>query len=310
MMQNEPLNQDLSFLAAVFVIFLCALFGSNVVAIKFSFSGLGVFTTAGIRFSISSLTIYIWARATGQSLALKKGQFHQVLIFAMLFWTHLSLFYFGLSKSNASRSTLIANLVPFLILFLAHIFIPGDRITPRKFFGILLGFAGVAFLFMEKEGVTSEFRIGELLILMGTFIWASSVVYLKKIIRAYNPFQIVLYSAVFSVPLFFLEAFLWDTPMIAHLNIQILCALMYQSLITASFAFVAWNKLLYKYGVVSMHSFVFIMPITGVALGGLVLGEPITSKIIVALALITSGIFVVHWRLKKAAPAYPIRRGI
>ena len=27
-------------------------------------------------------------------------------------------------------------------------------------------------------------------------------------------------------------------------------------------------------------------------------------------ALITSGIFVVHWRLKKAAPAYPIRRGI
>ncbi len=306
MNQNEPLNQDLPFLTAVFVIFLCALFGSNVVAIKFTFSGLGVFTTAAIRFSIASLTIYLWARATGQSLALKKGQFHQVLILAMLFWAHLSLFYFGLSKTNASRCTLIANLVPFLILFLAHIFIPGDRITTRKFLGILLGFAGVAFLFMEKEGVTSDFRIGDLIILMGTFIWASSVVYLKKIISAYNSFQIVLYSAVFSTPLFFIEAFLWDTSMIAHLNARILGALLYQSLITASFAFVAWNKLLYKYGVVSLHSFVFIMPIAGVALGGLVLGEPITPKIIVALTLITAGIFVVHWRLKKAAPAYQI----
>lgn len=309
-MQNKTLNQDLPFSAALLVIFLCALFGSNVVAIKFSFSGLGVFTTAGIRFSIASLTIYIWARATGQSLALKKGQFHQVFILAMLFWAHLSLFYFGLSKSNASRGTLIANLVPFLILFLAHIFIPGDRITPRKFFGILLGFAGVAFLFMEKAGVTSEFRSGDMMILLGTFIWACSVVYLKKIISAYNPFQIVLYSAVFSVPLFFLEALLWDASMIAYLDVRIIGALMYQSLITASFAFVAWNKLLQKYGAVAMHSFVFIMPISGVTLGGLVLGEPITSKIIVALALITVGILVVHLKPGKPAPAYPIRRGI
>jgi drug/metabolite transporter (DMT)-like permease len=67
--------------------------------------------------------------------------------------------------------------------------------------------------------------------------------------------------------------------------------------------------MLQKYGAVALHSFVFIMPISGVALGGLVLGEPITPKIIVALALITSGILVVHRKPAKPAPAYPIRRG-
>ena len=50
--------------------------------------------------------------------------------------------------------------------------------------------------------------------------------------------------------------------------------------------------------------------IAGVALGGLVLDEPITPKIIVALALITSGILVIHWKAKKEAPAYPIRRDL
>jgi drug/metabolite transporter (DMT)-like permease len=309
-MQDEPSNKDLSFLAALFVIFLCTLFGSNVVAIKLSFNGIGVFTAAGIRFSIAAMVIFLWARSTRQPLALKKNQFHQIIIVSLVFWIQLSLFYFGLSKSNASRGALLANLVPFFVLFLAHIFIPADRITRKKIFGILLGFGGVAFMFTEKKGITTDFRIGELIILAGTLLWACNAVYIKKIISAYNAFQIVFYTTLFSAPLFFLEAFLWDAPMIAYLDMRILGALLYQSLITASFAFVAWNMMLQKYGTVALHSFIFIMPISGVALGGLVLGEPITPRIIVALALVTFGILVVHRKPEKPAPAYPIRKGI
>ena len=303
-------NQDFSFFVGIFTAFLCVIFGSNAVAIKFSFSGIGVFTTAAIRFSIAAIAIFIWARAVGQSLVLKKGQLCQLLILAALFAVQLSMFYFGLSKSNASRGTLIVNLLPFWILFLAHFFIPGDRITRRKFFGILLGFSGVAFMIAEKKGVAADFRTGDLIILSATVIWSCSVIYLKRIIGAFSAFQITLYSIVFSVPVFLLEALLWDAPMVTKLDFKIIGAVLYQSLITATFGFVTWNRLLQKYGAVALHSFVFIMPIAGVALGGLVLGEPITSKILIALALIVVGILIVHWRPKKEAPAYPIRKGI
>ena len=271
---------------------------------------MGFFTTAAIRFSIAALAIYIWARATGQSLALKKGQFCQLLILAALFTVQLSMFYFGLNKSNASRATLIANLLPFWILFLAHFFIPGDRITRRKFLGILLGFSGVAFMFAENKGITADFRAGDLIILSGTVIWSCSVVYLKRIISAFSAFQVTLYSMVFSVPVFLLEALLWDTPMISKLDLKIIGAVLYQSLVTATFGFVTWNTLLQKYGAVALHSFIFIMPISGVALGSLVLGEPITSKLLIALALIVAGILVVHLKPRKEAPVYPIRKGI
>ena len=97
--------------------------------------------------------------------------------------------------------------------------------------------------------------------------------------------------------------------MISHLDGRILGALLYQSLVTASFGFVAWNNMLHKYGAVALHSFVFILPIAGVALGGLVLDEPVTLKIIIALVLVSSGILIVHWKAKKEAPAYPIRKG-
>jgi drug/metabolite transporter (DMT)-like permease len=303
-------NQDFSLFVGIFTAFLCVIFGSNAVAIKFSFSGIGVFTTAAIRFSIAAIAIFIWARATGQSLMLKKGQLYQVLILAALFAVQLSMFYFGLSKSNASRGTLITNLLPFWILFLAHFFIPGDRITRRKFFGIILGFSGVAFMFAENKGVTADFRTGDLIILSATVIWSCSVIYLKRIISAFSAFQITLYSMVFAVPVFLLEALLWDAPMVSKLDFKIIGAVLYQSLITATFGFVTWNMLLQKYGAVALHSFIFIMPIAGVALGGLLLGEPITSKLLIALVLIVAGILVVHLKPRKEAPIYPIRKGI
>jgi drug/metabolite transporter (DMT)-like permease len=310
MSDNQPSNEELTFAAGVFTVFLCILFGSNAVAIKIAFSGMGVFTSAAIRFGVAAIAIFIWAKITGRNMALKKGQLHQVLIFSSLFTIQLSFFYLGLSKTNASRGSLLVNLLPFFILFLAHFFIAGDRITKRKFFGILLGFTGVVFMFIDQQSLSDGFRTGDLMVLLAVLIWSCSTVYLKRVIGTFSPFQIVLYSTLFSVPFLLIEALLWDDVMIFHLDVTVVGALLYQSLVTASFGFVAWNTLLKKYGAVSLHAFVFIMPITGVSLGGLVLGEPITLKLWLALVFIVSGILVVHWKTREEPPVYPVRRSI
>jgi drug/metabolite transporter (DMT)-like permease len=115
---------------------------------------------------------------------------------------------------------------------------------------------------------------------------------------------------VISVPLFFLGGMLWDHPMITLINGKIVGAMVYQSLVTASFGFVVWNSLLQKYGAVALHSFIFIMPITGVLLGGLILGEPITANILIAMLLIVAGILIIHFRQKKPIPLPSISRNI
>jgi len=310
MINHTSQNQELSFLAAVLAVCLCVLFGANAVAIKISLSGLGVFTTAGLRFSMASATIFLWARITGRSFKIKSGQVRQLLIISMVFTVQLSLFYLGLSKSNASRGTLMVNLQPFFTLFLAHFFIPGDRITKRKTLGILLGFAGVAFVFLEKKGVSADFKVGDLIILFAAFLWSCSAVYTKRIIHAFKPFHLVLYPMIFSAPFFFLEGFVWDTAMVAHVDAKVLCSLLYQSFVTASFCFVAWLTLLQKYGAVALHSFIFFIPISGVVLGGLVLNEPITVNIFIALLLIVSGILLVNFRQKKQIPLFPLGRNV
>ncbi|PQP33469.1 EamA/RhaT family transporter, partial [Desulfobacteraceae bacterium SEEP-SAG9] len=89
----------------------------------------------------------------------------------------------GMSKTNASRGTLLINLQPFFVLFLAHYFIPGDRITKKKFLGLFMGFSGMALVLLGKKGVTADIQTGDFLILITAFVWACNTVYIKRIIK-------------------------------------------------------------------------------------------------------------------------------
>ena len=52
------------------------------------------------------------------------------------------------------------------------------------------------------------------------------------------------------------------------------------------------------------------MPMSGVLLSGLILGEPITKNILVSLVLIGSGIFVVNYKQKKIIPSVQMSRNV
>ena len=148
---DTPNNQELPLLATIFTSMLCIGFGANAVAIKISLTGLGVFTTAGLRFSMATLAIFFWASVTRRSFALKKGQAHQLLIISMLFTVQLGLLYFGLNRTNASRGTLLVNLQPFFVLFLAHCFIPEDQITKKRSSGFSWDLQGWLWFFWGKK---------------------------------------------------------------------------------------------------------------------------------------------------------------
>ena len=139
-MSSKINNGALTPLAGFFTVILCMLFGANTVAIKLAFTGLGTFTTAALRFSIAAGVLALWIGATGQTLKPPEGRGHQLVILALGFTAQLSLVYFALSKTNASRGVLLTNLQPFFLLFMAHFFIPGDRITVRKSLGLIYGF--------------------------------------------------------------------------------------------------------------------------------------------------------------------------
>ncbi len=295
--QPDSENGNLPFWAAVSAALLCITFGANAVAVKFSLDGIGVFTSAGLRFGIAALAIAGWAWVTGRSLGFRKDQSGHIFLLAVIFAVQMAFFYLGLQKTYASRATLIANMQPFFVLLLAHFFIPGDGITIGKTAGIGLGFTGILFLLAEKSNITTELRWGDLYSFCGVLLWAMNTIYLKRILPGFKSYHLVLYPMGLAAPVFLIMGYVLDRPMIHHLDTAIVASLLYQSLVSAAFGFVCWTALLKRFGAVSMHTYLFLLPITGVLLSGVVLQEPIASHgVLTALICVSVGILLVHSR--------------
>lgn len=290
----SPPDQRLSLVAAATAAFLCVLWGANAVAIKYCLAGLGPFTSAAVRFGLSAGFLWAWARISGQSLRPAAGQLRPLLVNSLLFFVQLALVYVGFTLTRASRGALLTNLQPFFLLFMAHFFLSGDRITALKLIGLILGFTGGACVLLDRPDGGGQLVAGDLLLLVSTFFWACSAAYTKHLVRSSSSIQIVFYQLLFAVPLFALGAPVWDAPMVARIDVGIAAAMAFQVVLTTSFAFVAWTRLMQTYGAVALHSFVFLIPVSGVFLAAVTLDEPMTGMILLALALITLGILTVH----------------
>jgi drug/metabolite transporter (DMT)-like permease len=288
-------NRPLTPLAALATVALNVAFGANPVAIKLALPGFGPFGMASIRFAAGAAVIGIVGLATGHRLALSRRQAARLLLLSLFFTVQIGLFYLGMTKSLASRTTLLASVQPFLVLLLAHFFLPGDRITLRKVVGIALGFTGVAIVLLDGASAGAEVRLGDLLLLAAIVLWSGATVYSKRIIGAFDTFAFAMYPAAISAPLLAVAAWMWDAPVPGGIEPAVAGALLYQILVTASLGFVAWNVLFKRHGAVALQSFLFVQPLVGVLLGGLVLGERVaTGHFAVALPLVAAGIAIVN----------------
>ncbi|MFV0439048.1 MAG: DMT family transporter [Desulfopila sp.] len=289
-------NNQLTLGSALLTILLCLLFGANPVAMKMSLTGIGVFTSTALRFAISTVALACWAAWSGRRLAISAKQLGQMCVLALIFFFQLSFFTFGLDLSTASHGALISNFLPFLIMLLAHFLLPDDRITPQKLIGLVLGFIGVALLFRDSLSLTSSAFIGDLLLLAAVGVWSCNVIMVKRIISGYSSLQITLYPMLLAAPLFFFAGLIFDKQMIFDLSPYVISGMVYQSIVTAAFGFAMWNWLMQRYGATVLHSFVFLMPISGVLLGVLMLGDPLTADLTVSIVLVVLGLIVINWR--------------
>ncbi|MCP4745450.1 MAG: DMT family transporter [Desulfobacteraceae bacterium] len=291
---TSPPDSKLPAQAVIFTVLLCVVFGANPTAIKISLTGIGKFTAIGIRFSFAATALAIWAVFSGRSLKIASGQRIPLIISGLMFTLQFFLFYTGISMTYASRVSLLSNGTPFVVAVLAHFFIPGERINISKIIGLLMGFTGVTLILADPASFKTQLRVGDFIIMAAVLVWAGNGVYTKTIIKDYHPFQIVFYQMIFAAPFSFLAALLWDEIMIMQISGSVLLALFYQSLICAAIGFVAWNSLLKKYGASTLHSFIFIMPVSGLFISAKLLNEPLTKNILAAMVLIAIGVVIVN----------------
>ncbi|RLB88533.1 MAG: EamA/RhaT family transporter, partial [Deltaproteobacteria bacterium] len=56
-----------------------------------------------------------------------------------------------------------------------------------------------------------------------------------------------------------------------------------------------------------LHSFIFIIPLSGVFLGVMILNEPVTPHLLASIGFVVAGILVVNIRKRKKVLLFPIQ---
>ncbi len=278
----------------LYIVFLCALWGGNMVAMKVGLRGVPPVGAAGFRFLLASISVLVFAWLRGASLRVRGDLWPHLFVLGAIFVAQHAVFNIGLNLTSASRTSVFMYTQPVFTVALAHFLVPGERLTAARFGGVFLCVAGLVTAFAERRGGgLGSSSVGDGLVVVAALGWALQSVYMKRLIHRADPFVLTLYQMAIAFPCFFLINRLFEPAPVYFVDARIILAFLYQGCIIAGLTFVAWTALMRRHQIGQLSAFIFLTPIFGVFLSWLLLGDPITLPLFAGLALVASGIAVV-----------------
>jgi drug/metabolite transporter (DMT)-like permease len=282
----------------------CLLWGSAFPAIKGGYALLDIAPSdiasqmlfAGYRFTLAGLALLLYAGWTGRPLLLTSGQTRQVLLLGV---TQTALqyvfFYIGLAHATGVKGSIMSSTSTFFSVLLAHFIYADDRLGPRRILGCLIGFAGVVVVNFAGfgAGFDLEFSLmGEGFLVIAAFVVAAASIFGKRISQRLDAVVMTGYQLGIGGLLLCLLGFALGGD-VGDFDLQSGALLAYMAFLSAV-AFALWSTLL-KYNPVSMVAiFNFLIPVFGVTLSALLLGENMLEwKNLVALGFVATGIWLV-----------------
>jgi drug/metabolite transporter (DMT)-like permease len=304
---NQPLSvfekrDHIDTLAVGMMLMLTFSWGFNQVLIKVSTEGYSPIFLTFARSAMAAMLVFVWCHFRGIRLFEKDGTLVSGTIVGLLFGAEFALIFIGLDYTTAARGTLMINTMPFWVLIGAHFFL-GEKITPIRFCGVLLAFAGVALVFSDELSLPDASALmGDVILLVAGMLWGATTIVIKASrLATARPEKTLLYQLVVSslmvVPLIPLGG-----PVLREPGLLSTGSLLFQAAFIVAFTYLLWFWLVRRYPASGLTSFTFLSPVHGVLLGGLLLNEPLSVNIFIALTLIACGLFLVNRPARRVHP--------
>ncbi|MDF1535721.1 MAG: DMT family transporter [bacterium] len=282
---------------AALLVFVCLIWGGNMVSIKFSNAGVPPMVAATVRSVVAAGCLWLFSLYKGKSVWMRGVDFRHGLVIGILFGLDFLFLYWGTAFTVASRAIIFLYSHSIWAAVGAHFFLKHDRLTPVRTGGLVLAFLGVVLVFgVRSEHLPPGYWIGDLLEVVAALFWATTTVYIKWVAgrRPIDHYQTLFSQLLFSIPVLVVGWLLLDLGKPIVLNGIVLSALFYQGVIVAFFSYLLWFWLIHTYAVSRLAAFIFLAPLFGVLLGGIFQGDPLPIQLWVGLGLVAGGIYLVN----------------
>jgi drug/metabolite transporter (DMT)-like permease len=296
--------------AVASLLFCCGLWGLNQVATKVALAEIPPLMQASVRSLVAALLLALWARLRGIPLADRDGTLSSGLLAGALFAAEFACIFFGLQFTAASRMIVFVYLAPFVVALGMPFIASAERLSTLQLAGLVGAFAGVAWAFAEDfhaPAIGEKQWIGDALGLAAALLWGATTLVIRATpLAAATAEKTLLYQLGMSGVALGFGSLLAAEPWPAKLTSVSLVPLSFQTVVITFASYLLWFWLIRHYPATHLSSFTLLTPIVGLFAGAWLLDEPITWRLIVALAAVSSGIAIVNAggpKLRRAATA-------
>ena len=296
---------------------LAFVWGSSFLWIKVGVTeGLTPLMLVAYRLWIGFLFLLVVGRLTGARLPQRRtlalqlglvGLLNTAVPFVLITW--------GEQWIASALASILNGLVPLFTIVIAALLLRDEPITVNRLVGLLVGFAGAVLLLGRNLGPTptadAQLALaGELAVVLASVCYAFAAVVFrwrfsgKDVIddpvhglRSMNPVEFALLPVFFGAVTSTVLALLIDARAgvaVTPPNLTAWIAVVWLGTLGSGLAYVLYFQLLKAWGATRSTLVTYAMPIVGLALGVIILGERIDLQIVAGSALIIGGIALVN----------------
>jgi drug/metabolite transporter (DMT)-like permease len=273
------------------------MWGSSYLFIKIAVDDFGTFTLVASRLAVGAALLWTVVRLAGQRLPRDRRIYGHLLVMALLnIAIPFLLITWAERNVESALAAVLTSLVPLFVVVLAPLFIHDEPLRVNGIIGLVVGFVGVVVLTSrELSGAGSD--LGSVLALVGSSVsYAAGAVYSRRNVRGLAPMVPAVFQVTFAMLITGVIALLFEQPWNARPDLGGVFAILWLGLLGSGLAYLAFFRLLGRWGATRTSLVAYVLPIVGIVLGFLVLREPIDGRMLAGTALIIGGVALVNSR--------------
>ena len=281
---------------------LCFIWGSTWLFIKIGLNDLPPLTFAGIRFVIAAIVLFSLIAVRRVPLPSKGRDVVFLAVTGVLsFSLNYGLVFWGEQYITSGLAALLQSTLPAFGLIIAHLYLPGERMTLAKIAGVLLGVIGVGVIFSNQLQVSGPRALwGSAALVLSAFCAAYANVLVKARGGSLDPAILAGGQMFFGlIPLLIFGIAFEGNPLHFRWTRMAVVALFYLAIVGSVVAFMLYYWLVQHMDVTKTMLIALVTPVTAVILGMIVLKEHLDWRTLAGGAMIISGIGLIILRRSK-----------
>ena len=273
------------------------MWGSSYLFIKLAVDDFGTFTLVAFRLIVGAALLWTVVRVARQPLPRERRMYGHLVVMAVLNITIPFLLITWAEQSvDSSLAAILTSPVPLFAIVLSSLFLYDEPMRVNGVAGLIVGFIGV--IIITSPGLTKEGSsvAGEIALLGASFSYACGAVYSRRNVRGLAPMIPAVFQVTFAALITGTIALLVEHPWTARPDGQAVVAILWLGLLGSGVAYLAVFRLFAHWGATRTTLVAYLIPPVGIALGYLVLQEPVDARLIFGTVLVIAGIGLVNSR--------------